>query len=219
MASKKNKADKDKSSGNKSKRSVASTATELVGEVEKTAEALVGEVKQLFDNLTEKVSAVANSAVETTASVADKVAVKEPAQLIRGLLGDVKEAGETSLNAISEGFSSLRHRVLSPVEPDKKKSKGTSKKPKKGQDSAQQTASGEAPDAGTQSPAAKAPAKKKATAAKKVAKKKVVAAKKVATKKKVAAKEAAAKKAPANKKTVAKKGIAQEPPAAEKDQG
>ena len=74
-------ASKNKNTGKKSEEkaeqgigdSIADTATEFIGEVEKAGEALVTEVKQLFDGLTDKVTDVANTAAETTVSVAGKV--------------------------------------------------------------------------------------------------------------------------------------------------
>ena len=106
-------------------------------------------------------------AAETTVAVAEKVTVKEPAELIRGLLEDVKDAGEASIKTITERFEALRSHAEESV-----------------------TSFGE-------KKAAKKKAAKKKTAKKKAAKKKVAkkkAARKKEAKKKVARKKAAKKK-------------------------
>ncbi len=164
---------------------VKGAAKGFVEEAEKTGAALVGEVKELFDNLAQKVASVAGAAADTTASMAGKVTIKDPAELIRGLLEDVKHASETSMRMISKGFDDLRDTVLSSTD---KTSAGKSKRKK-----------------ATAKKVAKKTAKK--VAKKKVAKKKI-AKKKVAKKKttkKIAVKKVATKKAATRKKTSARK--------------
>jgi hypothetical protein len=245
MASKKTKDDQVSGEGKssakeKATRSVADAATDLIGEVERTAETLTTEVKQLFDSLTEKVAATASAAAETTASVAGKVGVKDPSQLIRGLLGEVKAAGETSLNVISEGFNTLRRQLHSPANNEGKPPKEMSNKAKerkKGGDSAQQGDPSQAETAPMQSRDATAtPSAKQRATTKKVAKKKAATAKKASPKapaaeeqakpeaatakvgKKVAARQAAAKKTPAKKKAAAKKASVKKKTVPEGDQ-
>ncbi len=94
----------------------------FVNEVEKTANAIIDEVKQLFDSLTGKVSTIAGAAADATTSVAEKVS-NEPAELLKDLLQDVKEAGEASLKTIGEKFDGLKASVLksTPQAPVKKK--------------------------------------------------------------------------------------------------
>ena len=158
------------------------TAAGFLDEVEKHGSALAGEVKELFDTLTEKVSNLASAAAETTAAVAEKVTIKEPAELLRGLLDDVKDAGEASINTIGKRFDELRTHAEKSVsaagdkKPAKKKAvkkKATKKKVTK-----------------------KKAAKKKATSKKapprKTVKKKVT--KKKATKKKTTKRKATRKK-------------------------
>ena len=165
-------------------RSIKDTAAGFLDEVEKHGSALAGEVKELFDTLTAKVSGVASAAAETTAAVAEKVTIKEPAELLRGLLEDVKEAGEVSIKTITERFEALRSHAEETVSAAGKKKAAKKKAAKK--------------------KAAKKKAAKKKAAKKKAAKKK--AAKKKVAKKKVAKKKAAKKKAA--KKKVAKKKVA-----------
>jgi hypothetical protein len=161
----------------------------LLEEIEKTAEYLVGEVKALFDSLTEKVSGVAGAAAETTAAVAEKVAIKEPAHLIRGLIEDVRQAGETSLGVIADGFEGLRRRLVSSEEPPAAEAVAPKKK------------------AAAKKAAAKKTATKKATTKKAAAKKATTkkATTKKATTKKAVAKKVAAEAAPPAEKTVARK--------------
>ena len=90
MASAKKKGNKNSKAKKKTAKGTASslkdTAAGFLDEVEKHGSALAGDVRQLFDTLSEKVSGLASSAAETTVAVAEKVTVKEPAELIRGLL-------------------------------------------------------------------------------------------------------------------------------------
>ncbi len=164
---------------------IKGTAKGFLDEAEKTGTALVGEVKELFDNLAQKVSSAATSAADTTASVADKVTIKDPAELVRGLLQDVKDAGEASMRMIGKGFDELRDKVVSSSE------KASAGKPR----AKKATVKKKAAKKTTTQKVAKKAAKK---TAKKVAKKKTtmkVATKKVAKKKSVARKKAASQKA------------------------
>jgi ribonuclease E len=164
--------DKKGGKGKKASRAITDTATQFLGEVEKTGEALVTEVKQVLDGLTDKLANLASAATETTASVAEKVR-HEPAELMRGVVNDVTEAGEASLRAIGERFDTLRQELLGgaekagPAKKEKKKAKNKDKAEKK--------------------PVVKKSAKKKAvtkkTAARKSVKKKSSAKKAVAAKK------------------------------------
>jgi adenylate kinase len=150
-------------------RSFKETAAGFLDEVEKHGSMLAGEVKELFDTLTEKVSDMASAAAETTAAVAEKVTIKEPAELLRGLMEDVKEAGEASIKTITERFEALRSQAEKSVSAAGKKKVAKKKAAKK---------------KAAKKKAAKKKAAKKKAAKKKVAKKK--AAKKKAAKKKVA---------------------------------
>ena len=184
MASAKKKGSKKTSKVKKkvSKGGLKETAAGFLDEVEKHGSALAGEVKELFDTLTEKVSNLASAAAETTAAVAEKVTIKEPAELLRGLLDDVKDAGEASINTIGKRFDELRTHAEKSVSA-----------------------------AGDKKPAKKKATKKKATK-KKVTKKKAAkkkAAKKKATSKKApprkTTKRKAAKKKVTKKKTTKRK--------------
>jgi predicted DNA-binding protein len=153
----------------------------FVSEVENTSISLASEVKQRFDDLAEKVSDVAGGVAETTASVAGKVNVKDPADLIRGLLEEVKEASEISMKVIGDRFEDLRHHALSSTDETPARKKASKKKTAKKK-------------AAKKKVVKKAAAKKKAAPRKKAAGKKVVK-KSAAKKKTVARKKAAAKKA------------------------
>lgn len=192
--------------GNEEKAS-ASTATEanklkeaisrFIEEAENTGTSLASEVKQLFDDLTEKISGIAASAAETTVSMAEKVAVKDPAELMRNLLEEVRQAGEVSLQAIGEQFDELRQRVA-------------------------QVSSGEAAPKTVKKRVVKKKAAPKKSVPKKTAAKKKVAKKtpvKKATVKKTAAKKAPIKKRSVSKKTAKKSAVKKAPvkkPAARK---
>lgn len=172
---------------------IKGTLKGFIDEVENTSTSLASEVKQHFDDLTERVSDVVGSAAETTVSMAEKVTIKDPADLVRGLLEEIKQASEVSLKVIGDRFDELRHLALSSDDkaPAKKASKKRTAKKKAAKKKAVKKT------AAKKKVGKKAPAKKKA-AKKKIAKKKVV--KKVATKKKTAKKKTA-------KKAVAKKTL------------
>ena len=204
MASKDKKSSKgskdNKKAGKKSEGSLANTATEFLGDVEKAGEALVTEVKQLFDSLSEKVVDVTSAAAETTVSVAEKV-TKEPTELLRGLANDVKEAGETSMRAIGEQFDALTTQLLGSTEKAEAEKKKSKKKKEKKEGKAV-AAKGKKEEKIAKK---KASTKKKTVAASKapVAKKTTVS-KKTAAKKTTARKKAVAKKTPVRKKASVK---------------
>ncbi|MEN8762290.1 MAG: hypothetical protein ABF290_07630 [Thiogranum sp.] len=173
--SKKSKGKKKTAKGTAS--SLKETAAGYLDEVEKHGSALAGDVRQLFDTLTDKVSGLASTAAETTVAVAEKVTVKEPAELLRGVLEDVREASEVSLKTITDSFEALRSH-------------------------AEKSVSAIGGKAVVEEKVAKKTVAKKKVAKKKVAKK-TVAKKKVAKKK--VAKKAVAKKKVAKKKVARKK--------------
>ena len=154
----------------------------FVEEVENTSSSLAAEVKQHFDDLTVRVSDVVSSAAETTVSMAERVTVKDPADLIRGLLEEIKQASEVSIKVIGDRFDELVNRGKSTTDetPKKKAEKKSAKKK-----------------------AAKKTAAKKTSAKKKVSKK--AASKKKAVAKKTVAKKSKTKKSPLAKKTATRK--------------
>ncbi len=145
---------------------ITGTIKGFIEEVENTSSSLASDVKQHFDDLTVRVSDVVSSAAETTVSMAEKVTVKDPAELLRGLLQEIKQASEVSIKVIGDRFDELVHRAKDSAEetPKKKVSKKRATKKK----------------------TAKKKVAKKAVA-KKTAKKKVV--KKTASKKKAVARK------------------------------
>ncbi len=159
----------------------------FVEEVENTSSSLAAEVKQHFDDLTVRVSDVVSSAAETTVSMAEKVTVKDPADLIRGLLEEIKQASEVSIKVIGDRFDELVNRGKSTTDetPKKKAEKKSAKKK------------------AAKKAAAKKAAAKKASAKKKVGKK--AASKKKAVAKKTVAKKSKTKKSPLAKKTATRK--------------
>ena len=171
---------------------IKGTIKGFIEEVENTSVSLASEVKQHFDDLTERVSDVVGNAAETTVSMAEKVTVKDPAELIKGLLDEIKHASEVSIQVIGDRFEELRHNVLSTDE--KKPRKKAAKK------------------RGAKKKTVKKKTAKKVASKKKAAKKKVVrkaVAKKAVAKKKAAktkvSKKAGAKKTVSKKKTATKK--------------
>jgi preprotein translocase subunit SecD len=181
------KSDKKKASQSKSTSSAGGITDTIKGfahEVEETSASLASEVKQHFDDLTLRVSEVVSSAAETTVSMAEKVTVKDPADLLRGLLDEIKQASEVSINVIKNRFDELRNKAEDEPAASPKKKRAKKKVAKK--------------------KVAKKKVAKKKVAKKKVAKKKV--AKKKVAKKKVAKKKVAKKKVA--KKKVAKKKVA-----------
>jgi outer membrane biosynthesis protein TonB len=135
---------------------------------------VLDEVKKVVSVATNKASGVAGSAAGRTMSAAER-----PAELLKSVLSEVMELGESSVKVIGDKFDDLRAYIKESEE--------------------------EIEQAVREKVAKKAPLKKKAAAKKKAAKKKV--AKKKTAKKKVAKKKAA-KKAPVKKKAAAKKKVA-----------
>ena len=189
---------------------ITGTIKGFIDEVEDTSASLASEVKQHFDDLTVRVSEVVSNAAETTVSMAEKVTVKDPADLIRGLLEEIKQASEVSLKVIGDRFDDLAHRAKSAgEEEDKPKKKASSKKTAKKKVTKKKAAKKKVASK-KKAPAKKKAAKKKAAkkkVAKKTAAKKTASKKKAPTKKKVASKKKAPakKKTPSRKKKVAKK--------------
>jgi len=186
------KSDKKKSSETtpgESAAGITGTIKGFIDEVENTSSSLASDVKQHFDDLTVRVSDAVSSAAETTVSMAEKVTVKDPAELLRGLLQEIKQASEVSIKVIGDRFDELAHRAKDSAEetPKKKVSKKRAAKKKTAKNKV----------------AKKAVAKK--TAKKKVVKKTASKKKTVARKKTVSKKKTAAKKTPARKKTASKK--------------
>jgi len=183
----------------------------FVEEVENTSSSLASDVKQHFDDLTVRVSDVVSSAAETTVSMAEKVTVKDPAELLRGLLQEIKEASEISIKVIGDRFDELVHRAKDSAEETPKK-KVTKKRATKKKTAKKKTAK----KAVVKKTAKKKVVKKTASRKKAVAKKTVAKKKTVSKKKRVAKKTPARKRAASKKKTVAKKTAARKKAAVKK---
>mgnify|MGYP001813434211 CR=1 FL=1 len=155
-------------------KTVKTTASTVINEVEKAGDFVVGEVKDGLGAVTDKISAAAKTVAETQA-----------AQVLKGLIEEVETIGSDLIDAVSHKLDQLRGKVADDSASSKKataKKKASAKK-----------------KAGAKKKTTVA--KKKAAPKKKAAaKKKVATKKKASTKKKVAAK----KKATAKKKSSAK---------------
>jgi len=163
------------------------SAISFLGEVEKSGEKLANEVKHFFEQLADHVSTAASTAAKKTASVKGKMAGADPTPHLSRALDEVKEAGESSLRAVGEGFDALRHHITSLTPAGAKTAKKAAAKKKTVEKKV----------------SASKPVARKKAAAKKVVKKPAAAkkvVKKPAAKKKVAAKNLATK--PAAKKKV-----------------
>jgi flagellar hook-basal body complex protein FliE len=177
------KADKTESQG--SEAGITGTIKGFITEVEDTSASLASDMKQHFDDLTMRVSEVVSSAAETTVSMAEKVTVRDPADLLRGLLEEIKHASEVSAEVIKGRFDDLAKKAEKETE-EAPKSKSKKKAAKKGTRK-------------------KKPIQK---AKKKVAKKKKVAAKKASAKKTASKKRPAMKKSPSKRPAGRKKAAA-----------
>ena len=155
-------------------KTVKTTASTVINEVEKAGDFVVGEVKDGLGAVTDKISAAAKTVAETQA-----------AQVLKSLIEEVETIGSDLIDAVSHKLDQLRGKVADESASSKKataKKKASAKK-----------------KAGAKKKTTVA--KKKAAPKKKAAaKKKVATKKKASTKKKVAAK----KKATAKKKSSAK---------------
>ena len=161
-------------------KTVKTTASTVINEVEKAGELVIGEVKDGVGAVTDRISAAAKTVAETQA-----------AQVLKSLIEEVETIGSELIDAVGHKLDQLRGKVADETASSKKttaKKKATTKK-----------------KAGAKKKTAvakKTPAAKKKAAPKKKAgtKKKVATKKKASTKKKVAAK----KKATTKKKSSAK---------------
>jgi adenylate kinase len=153
---------------------------------------VLDEVKKVVSVATDKVSGVAGSAAGRTMSAAEK-----PAELLKSVLSEVMELGESSVKVIGDKFDDLRAYIMESEEEIEKalKQKVAGKKVAKKKVAKKKAAKKKV--------AKKAPVKKKAAAKKKVAKKKV--AKKAPVKKKATARKKVARKKVAKKAPVKKK--------------
>lgn len=195
------KADKTASPG--SEAGITGSIKGFITEVEETSASLASDMKQHFDDLTMRVSEVVSSAAETTASMAEKVTVKDPADLLRGLLEEIKQASEVSAEVIKGRFDDLTKKAKQETEeaPKGKSKKKAAKKGTKKKKPSQKTKKKVATK--KRSAAKKSSAKK--TASKKRPAMKKSASKKAAGKKKATAKKTPAKKAASKKKSSPKK--------------
>lgn len=151
-----------------STKNIQKTLKAFLDEAEEASDKLLREVKEHYETLSHRISAAASSAADTAASVTERQLGSDVAELFATAVEHVKEAGEASTQAISEGFDVLRQRVRTSAAAAKKK-------PRRKKSKASKRKAG----------------KKKATSRKKTAKKK---ARKKATKKKSAKKKPASKK-------------------------
>jgi hypothetical protein len=155
-------------------KTVKTTASTVINEVEKAGELVIGEVKDGVGAVTDRISAAAKTVAETQA-----------AQVLKSLIEEVETIGSELIDAVGHKLDQLRGKVADETASSKKttaKKKATTKK-----------------KAGAKKKTAVA--KKKAAPKKKAGtKKKVATKKKASTKKKVAAK----KKATTKKKSSAK---------------
>ena len=177
-AKKQTKETKSKSDFTKEASEMRDSAIKFLGEVEKSGEKLAMEVKHFFEQMADNAGAVASTAAKTTQSVTKKVAGTDPGQHLSRVMDEVKEAGETSMRALGEGFDALRQHILDLTPTTATRKKGTAKK-----------------KATKEKATKRKVVKKKAT--KKVAKKKPVtkkASKKKTTKKPIAKKKVVAKR-------------------------
>jgi hypothetical protein len=181
---------------------ITDTIKGFVEEVENTSSSLASDVKQHFDDLTLRVSDVVSSAAETTVSMAEKVTVKDPAELLRGLLQEIKEVSEVSIKVIGDRFDELAHRAKSSTEEEPKKKASKKRVAKK------KTAKKKVAKKAVAKKTAKKKVAKKAASKRKAVAKKTVARKKTAAKKTPARKRAASKKKTVAKKTAARKKTA-----------
>jgi len=197
---------------------ITGTIKGFIEEVESTSSSLASDVKQHFDDLTVRVSDAVSSAAETTVSMAEKVTVKDPAELLRGLLEEIKEASEVSIKVIGDRFDELANRAKHSAEetPKKKASKKRAAKKKTAKKKVAKKAITKkaakkkvAKKTAKEKAVKKTASKKKSLAKKTVARKKTVSKKKAAAKKKTAGKKkAVAKKTAARKKTTVKRKAA-----------
>ena len=195
-AKKQPKKSKAKPDFTKEAKEMKNSAIKFLSEVEKSGEKLAIEVKNFFEQMADHAASVASTAAKTTQSLTKNVTSADPTQHLSRVMEEVKEAGETSIRALGEGFETLRKHILDLTPPAGSAEK---KKVVKKKTAAKKKA--------VKKKVAKKPATKKKVSAKKTAKKSSSKKKMVAKKptKKQAAMKKVVKKKVAKKKAVKKK--------------
>ncbi len=122
-------------------------AAHLLDEAEKAGESVISQVRRLFDGLAQRVSNAAQPATPPESQSGEAVGEDEAARAA-GIIDHVRDASEASVRAISDGFESVRRRIVERVSasaaarPRKKASKKTAGKKTAGKKAAGKKAAG-----------------------------------------------------------------------------
>ena len=189
MATKKSKTSKSQARLSELKKTVSTTASSVIDDIDKASDVVVKEIRDGFGTVSAKAKSAAKTAADTSVNVKDMVAESHPKEMFLSLVDEVEEIADSIVNVVKERFN-----MLTASAGDAQKKKTTKKK----------TAKKATKKKAVKKKAAKKAVKKKSVkkAVKKKAVKKKAPAKKAAKKKKEKKKEA--KKA-TNNKTVNKK--------------
>lgn len=87
------------------------SAARLIEEAEKTGAALVREVEGLFDELVRNARGMAGRAADASVSVADSLSRSEVPAILKGMLDEIRHAGDATVEAVKAGFDDYRRRA------------------------------------------------------------------------------------------------------------
>ncbi|MEA1889524.1 MAG: hypothetical protein U9N50_07075 [Pseudomonadota bacterium] len=180
MARKKSTAKKNQTRLTDIKKTVSSTASSVIVEIDKASDVVVREIREGFNSISDKAKVAAKSAADASVNVKDIVSDAHPKEIFLSLVDEVEDVAEGIINVVKERFNQLGLTAESSAKKKAVKKKAAKKK------------------------AVKKKAVKKKAVKKKAVKKKAV--KKKAVKKKAVKKKAVKKKA-VKKKAVKKKAV------------
>ena len=89
-------------------------ASHLLEEAEKAGESVIAQVRRLFDGLAQKVSGTTHQTPSTAPEASAQTSDAQPAAEA-GVIDHVRDAGEASIRVISDGFDSVRRRIVERV--------------------------------------------------------------------------------------------------------
>ena len=115
------------------KKTVSTTASSVIDEIEKAGDVVAREVREGFDAVSKKASVAAKSAADASSNVKGIVADADPKQLFHSLVEEVEEITEQIVDVVKSRFSQLGETARSagakkPAKKKASKKKATKKK-------------------------------------------------------------------------------------------
>ena len=127
MATKKSKTSKSQARLSEIKKTVSTTASSVIDEIDKASDVVVKEIRDGFGTVSAKAKSAAKTAADTSVNVKDMVAESHPKEMFLSLVDEVEEIADNIVKVVKERFSQL---TASAGDAEKKKTvkKKTAKK-------------------------------------------------------------------------------------------